>query len=186
MRFRNIQLAACFLSLLITQSTMAAEDNSAVLDQAHTAMMKHDVITANRLLMPLAEKGDATAQNLSGDLCVLCGDMTKAVSWYKKAAEQGNAKAQNNLGMAYIKGQGITQNDSDGVGWLRKAAEQGHMKAQNNLSVMYSSGRGVAKDEIESAKWCKKQRNRATLPLKITLGLNTRTGVGLIRTPRRR
>ena len=32
---------------------------------------------------------------------------TQAASWYRKAAEQGHAEAQNNLGIMYAKGWGV-------------------------------------------------------------------------------
>ncbi|MDA0238165.1 MAG: hypothetical protein O3B03_06590, partial [Proteobacteria bacterium] len=36
-------------------------------------------------------------------------DDAKAVKWYRRAAEQGNAKAQYNLGLMYDNGQGVPQ-----------------------------------------------------------------------------
>ena len=36
-------------------------------------------------------------------------DYVEAVKWYRKAAEQGNAEAQYNLGVMYYKGKGIPQ-----------------------------------------------------------------------------
>jgi TPR repeat protein len=35
-------------------------------------------------------------------------DCEEAVSWYRKAAEQGYAEAQFNLGIMYATGEGIT------------------------------------------------------------------------------
>ena len=36
-------------------------------------------------------------------------DYAEAVTWYRKAAEQGDADAQYNLGVMYAKGQGVPQ-----------------------------------------------------------------------------
>ena len=36
-------------------------------------------------------------------------DDTEAVKWYRKAAEQGHAEAQNNLGVMYLNGRGVPQ-----------------------------------------------------------------------------
>jgi len=47
-----------------------------------------------------------------------------------KLAEQGDAKAQYNLGIRYDKGRGVPENDAEAVKWWRKAAEQGHEDAQ--------------------------------------------------------
>jgi TPR repeat protein len=37
-------------------------------------------------------------------------DYAEAVKWYRKAADQGNAVAQYDLGVMYDKGQGVPQN----------------------------------------------------------------------------
>ncbi len=41
-------------------------------------------------------------------------DDAKAVKWYRKAAEQGYAGAQSNLGVMYGKGQGVPQDYAQG------------------------------------------------------------------------
>ena len=81
------------------------------------------------------------------------GDDTQAVDGYRKAAEQGNADAQSNLGWAYANGRGVQQDDVQVVYWLRKAAEQGHVEAQFNLGWAYENGRGVPQDDVEAHKW---------------------------------
>ena len=43
----------------------------------------------------------------------------------KKAAEQGHADAQYNLGLMYDYGGGVPEDDAEAVRWYRKAAEQG-------------------------------------------------------------
>ena len=60
-------------------------------------------------------------------------DYVKAVEWYRKAAEQGNANAQYILGICYQNGKGVVENSSEAVKWYRKSAEQGHAYAQCNL-----------------------------------------------------
>src|ERR1035438_8547727 len=58
-----------------------------------------------------AKKGDAEAQYCIGkDYANGRGatrDLVEAVKWYRKAAEQGNADAQNNLGACYYAGEGV-------------------------------------------------------------------------------
>jgi TPR repeat protein len=60
----------------------------------------------------------------------------QAVKWYRKAAKQGNADAQYNLGWMYANGLGVEQNDAAAAKWFGKAAEQGDKDAQNALEVM--------------------------------------------------
>ena len=76
----------------------------------------------------------------------------------KKAAEQGDADAQHNLGVMYAYGKGVPEDDAEAVRWYLKAAEQGHADAQHNLGVMYAYGKGVALDYAEAAHWRRKGR----------------------------
>ena len=80
-------------------------------------------------------------------------DYVEAVKWYRKAAEQGDADAQSNLGYMYYKGQGVPQDYAEAVKWIRKAAEQGHADAQVGLGWMYFEGRGVPKNYVAAYGW---------------------------------
>lgn len=52
---------------------------------------------------------------------------TQAVYWFKKSAEQGNAKAQYNLGLAYYYGKGVKMKfGTQAAYWLEKACENGN------------------------------------------------------------
>jgi len=63
-------------------------------------------------------------------------DHAQAVAWYRKAAEQGEAMAQNNLGVMYENGQGVKKDRAQALGWYRKAAAQGNDRARNNLAEL--------------------------------------------------
>ena len=77
----------------------------------------------------------------------------EAVKWYKKAAEQGDATAQYNLGVNYAEGQGIRKDYNEAFKWWTKAAEQGLAEAQYNLAIVYDEGRGASKNHKEAIKW---------------------------------
>ena len=75
-------------------------------------------------------------------------------------AEQGDAYAQYNLGVAqynlgvmYGDGEGVPQDYKEAVRWLRLAAEQGDSDAQNNLGLMYEEGEGVPQDYSQAHIW---------------------------------
>ncbi len=51
--------------------------------------------------------------------------------------EQGDADAQNNLGVMYDEGRGVPKDDKEVARWYRKTAEQGQADAQFNLGLMY-------------------------------------------------
>ena len=74
----------------------------------------------------------------------------------KVAAEQGDAKAQVDLGVMYANGDGVPENDAEAVKWFRKAADQGDAKAQFDLGVMYANGDGVPENDAEAVKWFRK------------------------------
>ena len=71
----------------------------------------------------------------------------------RKAAEQGDAGAQANLGFMYDRGWGVPEDDQEAVRWFRKAAEQGAAMAQHNLGVMYSKGEGVLENYVKAYAW---------------------------------
>lgn len=63
-------------------------------------------------------------------------DHEKSIYWSKKAAEQGNAKAQFNLGLSYAKGEGVPQDMYKALHWYEKAAAQGQPNAIENVKVL--------------------------------------------------
>ncbi len=81
------------------------------------------------------------------------GDYATALREWKPLAEQGNAKAQVELGALYSEGEGVPQDFKEAVKWYRLSAEQGNAEAQFNLGAMYSLGMGVPKNDREAVKW---------------------------------
>ncbi len=67
-------------------------------------------------------------------------DYKEAVSWYRKSANQGYAKAQYNLGLMYAEGKGVGQDYKEAVSWYRKAAVQGEAEAENSLKELEDKG----------------------------------------------
>ena len=65
-------------------------------------------------------------------------DKAEGVRWYLKAAEQGNAMAQCNLGQCYFNGDGVDKDRTEALKWYRKAAEQGDAEAQRMARVIAS------------------------------------------------
>ena len=56
-------------------------------------------------------------------------DYAEAMHWYRKAAEQGNAIAQFNLGVMYSNGEGVKRDQTEAAKWYRLAAAQGNVSA---------------------------------------------------------
>jgi hypothetical protein len=61
-------------------------------------------------------------------------DERKAVAWFEKAAAQGLADAENNMGHCLLNGIGVTANKSKAVEWFQKAAAHGSTFAPKNLA----------------------------------------------------
>jgi len=121
------------------------------------AINKFDYATAFEELKPLAEQGDAEAQNSLGDMYAegkgVTQDYKEAVKWYTKAAEQGDADAQYSLAWMFDRGKEVPQDYKEAVKWYTKAAEQGHASAQYNLAWMYYDGEGVPQNFVHCYVW---------------------------------
>ena len=94
-----------------------------------------------------------------------------AAPWYRKAADQGHAKAQYSLGVLYDRGDGVSQDLVQAAIWYRKAADRGHAKAQYNLGVMYTLGQGVSQDLVQAAIWYRKAADRGHAKAQYNLGV---------------
>ncbi|MDB4724694.1 sel1 repeat family protein, partial [Planctomycetota bacterium] len=83
-------------------------------------------------------------------------DDAEAVKWFRKAADQEFADAQDWLGICYYGGVGVALDDKKAVDWFRKAAHQGHAGAQTRLGECYYDGRGVLQDREKAVAWFRK------------------------------
>jgi hypothetical protein len=63
-------------------------------------------------------------------------DDVQAVSWYRKAADQGVAQAQTNLGLMYAQGEGVTQDYVQAHMWFNIASANGDADARKNRDIV--------------------------------------------------
>jgi TPR repeat protein len=68
----------------------------------------------------------------------LYGETEDVLRLYRIAAEGGEAKAQNNLGLLYWRGNVVARDLSEAIFWLTAAAEQSVGKACKNLGNLYA------------------------------------------------
>jgi TPR repeat protein len=61
---------------------------------------------------------------------IYMAELVKNAEHYRRAAEQGDATAQFNLGLCYDEGAGVGQDFGQALYWYTKAAEQGLAIAQ--------------------------------------------------------
>ena len=99
----------------------------------------------------------------------------EAAKWFRKAAEQGHATAQNNLGVCYENGRGVAKNRLQAMKWYTQAAEQGHADAQCNLGVCYYQSEFYT----EAAKWIRKAAEQGNARGEFLLGNLYAVGKGV-------
>jgi TPR repeat protein len=80
-------------------------------------------------------------------------DSAEAVRWYRLAAAQDHAEAQNDLAVIYDAGDGVAEDDAEALRWYRRAAAGGNPSAQYNLGLMYANGEGVRRDRARAYLW---------------------------------
>ena len=81
-----------------------------------------------------------------------CIDQVAALAWYRKAADQGYAKAQERMGVFYHAGLGGVKKDlATARTWYEKAAAQNEPSALYRLAWMRCYGQaGIEKDEVKA------------------------------------
>lgn len=99
---------------------------------------------------------------------------------WRKAAKQGNAEAQFNLGLCYTKGEGVAKDEVEAAKLYRKAAEQGNIPAQLRLGVSYFSGEGVPKNFAEAVKWFRKAAEQGNASAQMNLVALNGAGEGVV------
>jgi uncharacterized protein len=95
------------------------------------------------------------------------GDYSAAVSRWRKAADEGSADAQFNLGQAYKTGRGVKTDMRQAEEWYRKAALQGHEQAEANygLALFDNGKRG------DAVQWLKRAVSRGDARAQYVYGI---------------
>jgi len=164
-------LLARFAALwALTVSTSAARQIDMDVERAQTAARAK------------ATAGDAVAQfSLGAILYYGTAETAQAVEWFRKAAGQGYAPAEFQLGQLYDFGFGVAQHDGQALGWYRKAAEHGFAAAQRVVGDFYKRGRAVSPDPAEAARWYRLAADADDLRAQYSLGQLYFDGVGVPR-----
>ena len=132
----------------------------------------------------MAENGDRYA-------CTCLGEMyhdgkgvtlnhSRAVKWYRRAAEQEYACAQWYLGEMYGKQYSVNKDYVKAFDWYRKAAEQGHADAQYSIGLMYHYGHGVDKNVSTEVDWYRKAAKRGHVDAQLSLEFPRQAGIDVV------
>jgi TPR repeat protein len=80
-------------------------------------------------------------------------NIPQALKALTNGAENGDAKAQLNLGMVLQFGLNMPKDEKEAAKWYLLAAEQGDSEARSIMGLMYANGQGVAQDDREAMQW---------------------------------
>jgi hypothetical protein len=98
------------------------------------AVLEYQELAVQRQALKAREPGDAAAvEHL---------DIAELID----LAKRGNAPAQGQLGVRYVRGDGVPQDYELAATWLERAAVQGLPSAQSDLGALYHAGQGVPQD----------------------------------------
>ena len=118
----------------------------------HMASNKHDIVKASRCPFcrtpgtdkeeyekrkkERIEANDPAVLSKKGEECFDEGDYDKALQYWTKAAELGNAEAHFKLGSIYMDGEGVEKDMGKAAYHWEKAAIGGHPNARYNLAIV--------------------------------------------------
>lgn len=127
-------------------------------------MFRNPLITIAVALLTLASVLAANAGELEdAQAAINAGDYVKALQLLGTLADQDNPYAEHALGVMYIKGLGVPQDQAVGMRWLRLAADKGLAEAQNEVGVLYQQGAGVERNQAEAVKWFRRAADQGGL-----------------------
>src|SRR5882757_228035 len=121
------------IAAIVLVSAFAAPLAAGTFEDAVDAHARGDYAKALRLIRPLANDGNATAQFNLG-VMYLAGhgvrqDYSAAALWFRRAAEQGHALAMHDLGVIYAKGLGVPPDYVCAHMWFSLSAAKGEQIA---------------------------------------------------------
>jgi len=102
-------------------------------------------------------------------------DYQRAISLWQEEVKHKNDQAMTNLGLMYLKGEGVTKDFKVAREWFEKASEYGNDSANYNLALMYQTKLGVEEDEDAAVDYFR----RAVM--KNHQGANFRLGLVLLK-----
>jgi len=106
-------------------------------------------------------------------------DENEAREWFRKAAAQGNVRAQGMLDHLKPSESDMSQDAVQTAESFRKNAEQGNANAQYRLGLCYSRGKGVPQSYEQAAAWYLLAANQNDAEALLDLGLLYSDGLGV-------
>jgi uncharacterized protein len=120
-------------------------------EDANAAANRGDFVTALRIIRPLADQGNARAQDFLGfmyaDGLGVPQDYAEAMRWRRRAANQGNALAQIAIGLMYRDGHGVPKDYIRAYMWFELAT---HSNEPADVAGHYTAAQTalVGRDDV--------------------------------------
>jgi uncharacterized protein len=151
---RRVLLAATAALLLFAGSPASAQS----LRQGIAAFDGRNYAVASRIFIPLARRGNASAQTYLGFLFEtgrgVPQNYPEAAIWYRCAAEQGDSLAQYSLGLLYDKGQGVPLDVVEAAKWLNLSAASAPPRARESRArIRDAIATKMTRDEIAQSQY---------------------------------
>lgn len=130
-----------------------------------------------------ADAGDPAAQDKLAQQFILHGNTTEAETWYRKAAEQGFAHAQGQLGNRLLMRSRMSVGlkpasravmEEEAVKWITLAANQGDTRGQADFADICLGGKLVKQDLVEAYKWGELASHGSMIDVAAVSGRSTR------------
>ncbi|MHB1292721.1 MAG: tetratricopeptide repeat protein [Sulfuricella sp.] len=140
-------------------SSAALADPAQDTARAEEAFSKGDLTQTIPLLKKAASEGYAPAQVRLGEILDVSEFNEEAVTWFRKAADQGSAAGAFGLGRMYALGEGIEKDPKKALYWIIFAAEKDYLLAVKLLAQAYRTGDlGLTVDPRQAQLWEAKAR----------------------------
>lgn len=104
-------------------------------------------------------------------------DAAEAARWYLKAAESGDAGAENEIGYFYQFGIGVPRDAARAMHWFQLASAAGSTWAKVNLGVSYFQGQGVRRDVAAARHYFQEAADKGAGLAAVYLGLMEYFGI---------
>jgi uncharacterized protein len=149
--------AALFLALT------AAPTHAQSFRQGVSAVNRQDYQRASQVFIPLAERGNPSAQAYLGFMFEtgrgVPQNYTEAAMWYRRAAEQGDSHAQYSLGLLYDHGQGVPRDVVEASKWLNlstagapRKAREARARIRDAVNTKMTRGE-IARARLRALEW---------------------------------
>gem|GEM_PF-359752 len=120
----------------------------------------------------LAFSAPASATRLDdAKAAIEAGKFGEAAAIYKDLSDQGDAKAQYNLGQMHYYGDGVKQDYQEAIRLYRLSANQGFSDAQYSLGVIYFTNKVTPPDYDESIRLYCQAAEQGHVKSQLNLGL---------------